>query len=60
MPLHVVQQIHQNWSTIGEVCRDRTYMGRPPSMGRIAVKVCLSSLLPVSCLTAIPVHVGLD
>jgi hypothetical protein len=38
MPLGDVQQIHRNWRTISEVCRDRTYMGRP------AVKVHLPSL----------------
>jgi hypothetical protein len=60
MPLRVVQQIRRNWSTMGEVCRDRTYMGRPPSMGRSAVKVRFPSLLPIGCLTVIPVHVGID
>ena len=52
IPLRVVQRVRRNWSTIGEVCRDRTYMGRPPSMGRVAVKVCLPSLLPIGCLTS--------
>ncbi len=60
MPLCVVQQICQNWRTIGDVCRDGTYMGRPLSMGRPAVKVHFPFLLPVSCLNAIPVHVSID
>src|SRR5713226_1073546 len=60
MPLCVVQWICRNWRTIGEVCRDRTYMGRPLSMGRLAVKVCFPSLLPVGCLNAFPVHVSID
>jgi hypothetical protein len=60
MPLRVVQRIRWNWRTIGEVCMDRTYMGRPPSMGRPAVKVRFPFLLPIGCLNAFPVHVSID
>jgi hypothetical protein len=28
MPIHVVQHVKQTWNEIGEVCRDKTAMGR--------------------------------
>ena len=39
MPLRVVQRVRQVWSEIGEVCRDRTRMGRAPIMKPVAVDV---------------------
>ena len=42
-----------------KLCRDRTYMGRPRSMRRFAVKVCLPSLLP-DCDSTLPIHIGFD
>jgi hypothetical protein len=60
IPLRGVQWICQNWSTIGEVCRDRTYMGRPLSIGRDAVKVCMPYMPPVASLIVSLVHAGFD
>ncbi|KAJ7230132.1 hypothetical protein GGX14DRAFT_337654, partial [Mycena pura] len=32
MPVRVVQRVIQTWNEIGEVCRDRRYIGRAPLM----------------------------
>ncbi|KAJ7713329.1 hypothetical protein DFH07DRAFT_708699, partial [Mycena maculata] len=32
MPVRVVQRIKKTWKEIGEVCRDRRHLGRPPMM----------------------------
>src|SRR5438046_1515399 len=42
MPLRVVQRVLQTWGEIGDVCRDRTGIGRPPLMRGNAIKVCPS------------------
>src|SRR5271170_357119 len=39
MPLRVVQRVRKVWSEIGEVCKDRTRMGRAPIMSSDSVKV---------------------
>lgn len=44
MPLRCVQRVRRNWREIGEVCMDRTYIGRAPLMSSAAVEVSLLAL----------------
>jgi hypothetical protein len=39
MPLRVVQRVQQVWDEIGEVCRDRTQLGRALIMSSASVDV---------------------
>ncbi|RDB26780.1 hypothetical protein Hypma_005272 [Hypsizygus marmoreus] len=41
MPLRVVQRIRKVWGEIGEVCQDRTHLGRAPIMSSNAVDLML-------------------
>ena len=45
MPLRVVQRVLKTWREIGEVCRDRSGLGRAPLMKGDSIKVFF--LLPV-------------
>lgn len=45
MPVRVVQRVRQVWSEIGEVCRERTHMGRAPLMTPAGVDVTYSDEL---------------
>ena len=38
--LHIVQRVRKLYSEIGEVSKDRMYMGRPPLMSMGATEVC--------------------
>lgn len=40
IPLRVVQRVLRSWREVGEVCKDRTVMGRAPLMKPAEVKVC--------------------
>jgi len=40
MPVHVVQHVLTNWQEIGDVCKDRTHLGRVPLMSQSSVKAC--------------------
>ncbi|KAJ7203048.1 hypothetical protein GGX14DRAFT_369858 [Mycena pura] len=42
MPLRVVQRVKKTWREIGEVCRDRKYIGRSPMMSPNHTKVRIS------------------
>jgi len=39
MPLRVVQRVITTWKEIGEVARDRTYIGRAPMLSPEHIKV---------------------
>ena len=39
IPLRVVQRVLRSWREIGEVCKDRTVVGRAPLMKPAEVKV---------------------
>jgi transposase len=39
MPLRVVQRVKKTWREIGDVCRDRKYIGRSPMMSPAETKV---------------------
>ncbi|KAJ7117077.1 hypothetical protein C8R44DRAFT_879589 [Mycena epipterygia] len=41
MPLRVVQRVKRTWREIGEVCRDRRYLGRSPMMSQSQTKFML-------------------
>jgi len=40
MPVRVVQHVLMNWWEIGDVCKDRTCLGRAPLMSQSSVKAC--------------------
>ncbi|KDQ51314.1 hypothetical protein JAAARDRAFT_113397, partial [Jaapia argillacea MUCL 33604] len=44
MPLRVVQRVLKMWREIGEVCKDRTRLGRSPLMTTDAVRLMLGLL----------------
>lgn len=48
MPLRVVQRVKKTWQEVGEVCRDRKYMGRTPllSMGETRFMLALLEHTP--------------
>jgi transposase len=52
MPLHVVQRIKQTWNEIGEVSRERRYLGRAPMMSPQHCKVCTYDLTCYSLTTS--------
>lgn len=41
IPVRVVQRVLKCWREIGEVCKDRTRMGRAPLMSQEAIMVSL-------------------
>lgn len=57
IPVRVIQRVKKTWKDIGEVCRDRKYMGRGPKMSPSQIEVCqLLDSMPCATLNLVVVH----
>src|ERR1700761_8000742 len=54
MPLRVVQRVKQTWSEVGEVCRERRYLGRSPLLSPARSKVRIPEIYPVQLVLSYP------